>query len=108
MQEKDRHIRVSVQRDHLEELAKSRSPFSALAELVWNSFDADASSVDVVFVNDSLGALSEIRVRDDGHGFLADEAVEFFGSLGGSWKAARRRSRNESRLRLGGRRLWGG
>jgi len=56
---------VQVQSDFLERLATAR-PVQAIAELVWNAFDADATDVRVEFDRDASGLLQAIRVRDDG------------------------------------------
>jgi hypothetical protein len=40
----------------------------ALAEYVWNGFDAGANIVEIVYAINSLGAIAEIRVKDNGSG----------------------------------------
>ncbi len=52
----------------------------ALAELIKNSYDADASMVDVVFAGDS------IVVRDDGHGMTYDEFRDYWMRIGSPHK----------------------
>ena len=42
-------IAVSVKRDHIEALAATKRPIVSLAELMWNSLDADADKVSVRF-----------------------------------------------------------
>ncbi|MDQ1257993.1 MAG: hypothetical protein QG656_2601 [Candidatus Hydrogenedentes bacterium] len=78
-------ITVQVREDHLEFLSRSR-PMAAIAELIWNALDADATSVQVVFVDNELGGLDSVEVRDDGHGLDYGHALEVFKNLGGSWK----------------------
>nr|VFJ68614.1 MAG: Histidine kinase-, DNA gyrase B-, and HSP90-like ATPase [Candidatus Kentron sp. FW] len=81
----DKHIyKVKVQQDHLSKVANS-TPDKALAELIWNGLDADATRVDVTFTKGDLGT-KEIVVRDNGTGFSIDKAESFFSLLGGSWK----------------------
>jgi hypothetical protein len=89
-------IDVEVQPDFLERLATAR-PVQALAELIWNAFDAEGKDVRVVFDRDALNFVRAIRVTDDGHGIPYDDAPALFKNLGGSWKRERKRSRNESR-----------
>lgn len=93
-----KEIKVEVQRDHLERQASARRPILAIAELVWNALDADASHVDVVLEREALGALRAVVVRDDGHGIGFTEAEGVFGSLGGSWKRDVGRSRSKKRI----------
>ncbi|KVA06540.1 ATP-binding protein [Burkholderia ubonensis] len=64
-------------------------PISALSELVWNAFDADAKNVDISFEYNDLDTLDTIIVKDDGEGIPRAEAAGFFRSLGGSWKKSR-------------------
>lgn len=76
---------VEVQSDFLEKITRAK-PVQALAELIWNALDADASRVSVALEYNDLDSLSAIVVSDDGSGILRAEAPEFFRRLGGSWK----------------------
>ncbi len=79
-------ISVSVQSDHLTRLAHRASPVRAVAELIWNSLDADADAVLVTVRESLLGIVDSIEVRDNGTGMKFQQASEYFGRLGGSWK----------------------
>lgn len=85
-------IPVTVKRDHIEALAATKRPVVCLAELIWNSLDADADKITVRFDCNALGAIDRIRVQDTGKGIPYDEAELLFGSLGGSWKAQKVRT----------------
>jgi hypothetical protein len=76
---------VEIQPDFLERQAKAQ-PLAAVAELVWNGLDADATVVSVDFEEDALGGMAKIIVTDDGHGIPYEEAPPLFRHLGGSWK----------------------
>lgn len=78
---------VEVQPDFLEKITRAKPP-QALAELIWNSLDADARTVSVRFGYNDLGRISKIQVRDNGTGIAYDKAPELFKRLGGSWKTA--------------------
>ncbi|KVX11057.1 hypothetical protein WL02_24490 [Burkholderia ubonensis] len=82
---------VEVQSDFLEKMTRAK-PISALSELVWNAFDADAKNVDISFEYNDLDTLDTIIVKDDGEGIPRAEAAGFFRSLGGSWKKSRTRT----------------
>jgi hypothetical protein len=82
---------IEVQSDFLEKITRAK-PVHALAEFIWNSLDADASSITVAFEENDLGAMSKIVVRDNGMGMKFDRAAEMFKSLGGSWKGMRGRT----------------
>lgn len=90
-------ITVQVREDHLETLARTK-PMTALAELIWNALDAEASHVRVEFIENELEGLDTIRIVDDGQGLHYDDAFIVFQNLGGSWK--RRISRTTERRRV--------
>ncbi|SHM18717.1 ATP-binding protein [Bradyrhizobium lablabi] len=93
----EEHISVAVQDDFVERQITRAKPIQALAELIWNGLDADATSVDIELKrNDLAGELSQIIVYDNGDGFSRDEAKALFGNLGGSWK---RTTRETARLK---------
>lgn len=92
------HIAVAVQDDFIERQTRAQ-PIGALAELIWNGLDADATRVQVEFErNDLAGGLSKIAVYDDGHGFPRSEAATLFGNLGGSWKRLTQRTKTKDRM----------
>lgn len=68
-------------------------PARALAELVWNALDADATKVEVVFHRNAMEGIEAVEVRDNGHGMTHEQAVSAFGALGGSWKRIERQSK---------------
>lgn len=91
-------IRVEVEPDHLEQLAKVRKPLLAIEELIWNGLDADADRVVVRFDRNVMEGIERIEVSDTGHGMAHREAVSAFRSLGGSWKRQSNRSKELRRL----------
>ena len=76
---------VEVQSDFLERQAKAQ-PIAAVAELIWNGLDADATAITVDLEDDKLGGLRRIIVTDNGHGIPFGDAPTLFRNLGGSWK----------------------
>lgn len=82
-------ISVHLERDHLERLAATKSPITAIAELIWNSLDADASLVAVNLERNECDGIVAVRISDNGHGLRYDDAFEAFGKLGGSRKRNR-------------------
>ena len=87
---------VEVQPDFLERQTKAQ-PVPAIAELIWNAVDADASQVTVEFGDDGLGGMSTIAVSDNGLGIPYDKAPQLFRNLGGSWKMHGARKTNGGR-----------
>jgi len=87
---------VEVQEDFLERQATAR-PVQAVAELIWNGLDADATRVDVRIVYGALG-MTQIMVIDNGQGIPFDDAPKLFTRLGGSWKRPGGHSRSRHRM----------
>jgi hypothetical protein len=90
------HFKVQVESDHIKKFTTAR-PIAAVAELIWNAVDADATRVDVEVDSDGF-AMRSITVRDNGHGIPRNEIADLFGRLGGSWKAHPSRSKVKSRF----------
>jgi len=75
---------IEVRGDFLSKQTQA-NPVQALAELIWNSLDADATVVDVKEDIHTMG-VTRIIVADNGQGFSHADAPQFFSQLGGSWK----------------------
>jgi hypothetical protein len=90
------HYRVRVEGDHIKKLASAK-PIQAVAELIWNAVDADATRIDVEIESDDI-AMRSITVRDNGHGIPHSDVEAVFGKLGGSWKAHGNRSKIKGRI----------
>lgn len=93
-----KEVQVKVQSDHLERMTKVRSPLHAVAELIWNALDADATKVEVKVSTNVMEGIDSITVRDNGHGIDYVQAVPAFENLGGSWKRAAPHSKTRRRL----------
>src|SRR5277367_5494208 len=88
---------VEVKSDFLEKITRAK-PVQALAELIWNSLDADARKVEVFVEENEMGAMSRVIIRDNGSGIEFAEAPALFSSLGGSWKRSRTTTKSEGRF----------
>jgi hypothetical protein len=92
------HFRIEIEEDFVARQTRAE-PVHALAELIWNSVDADASRVTVEFeFKDLAHGMSRIAVYDDGQGIPRGQAKQLFGHLGGSWKRLRRRTETKNRM----------
>ena len=77
---------ITVNASHIETLSRGK-PIDALRELIWNSLDADASTIQVgLTTDDRLGGISNITISDNGTGIPHDEWDETFGDLGTTFK----------------------
>jgi hypothetical protein len=90
-------LTLEVRQDHIDRLSKAKKPILSIAELIWNSVDADATEVIVRVNRKELGRIDSIEVIDNGLGITMTEAVEGFGQLGGSWKRQERQTRRAKR-----------
>ena len=73
------------------------SPKDAIKELLWNAYDADAKNIDVSFGYDGLAGaemISDIFVKDNGHGIPFELVSEYFGKYGRSQKTYSDKSPN--------------
>lgn len=87
---------IEVQPDFLERQSKA-NPVQAVAELIWNGLDADATHVDVRLDYGELG-MTKIVVRDNGHGIPYEDAPQLFKRLGGSWKKSGGQTKTKKRM----------
>lgn len=88
---------VEIQPDFLERQAKAQ-PVAAVAELIWNGLDADATRIDVELATGPLGQLDRIVVTDNGNGIEYRDAPILFRNLGGSWKRHTPTTKTEQRM----------
>lgn len=86
-------LTIKVEKDHIESLI-SASPVKAIEELIWNGLDADASNVEIQYI-EGENRIRQIIVKDNGHGIEYQVAQNAFGSLGGSDKKLRIHSPND-------------
>lgn len=75
---------VSAGNDYLQRVSKSTLE-KAIAELIWNALDADASNISVQITEGEFGA-DKISIRDNGQGMTLLQADTAFANLGNSWK----------------------
>lgn len=81
-------MNIEITQEHFERSIKG-SPREAIKELIWNSCDADAKNIEVSFSYDGVEGnqmVSDIFVKDDGHGIAFESIEEYFGKFGRSQK----------------------
>lgn len=87
-------IHLDAKPDHVLRLARQKDPRGAVAEMIWNALDAEASVVEVEILANDIEGVDRVIVRDNGHGMPAASCRSYFGDLGGSWKATAKVSPN--------------
>lgn len=80
--QEDQIVTLNMQEDFADKLAAGR-PVQAIAELIWNGLDAEATNIKVTAEADQIN-LTSVTVQDNGHGMSRAEAVQYFQYLGGS------------------------
>ena len=90
-------LTLQAGKDLVNNLAKRKQPAKALVELVWNAIDAEADRIEIRIFRSDSGAIEQIEVTDDGHGFNRNEVEADFGKIGGSWKSTAVRTVNGKR-----------
>ncbi len=81
-------INLEVTPEHFDRSIKG-SLKEAIKELIWNACDADAKHIDICFEYSTFGEIStvsDIYVKDDGHGIDFDCVADYFGKYGRSQK----------------------
>ena len=92
-------LRFTIDAELLRELGERLvgKPHIALAELVKNSYDADATEVTIEFSPHE----DRIEIRDDGHGMTFDEFKDFWMRIGTVHKTREKQSRKRRRTLTG-------
>ena len=73
-------VNVEITQEHFDRSIKG-SPKEAVKELIWNACDADAKNIEVSFDYDGIAgaeSVSDIYVKDDGHGIAIDHIENIF------------------------------
>lgn len=75
------NLHVGVEQAHLESLALA--PRAALAEVIWNSIDADADAdtITCTVTLNTFGGIDKLTVADDGTGIAPDDLKRTFGLI---------------------------
>lgn len=83
-----RKVNVEITSEHFDRSIKG-SPVDAIKELIWNACDADAEKIEITFESDGIAGVenvSDIYIKDDGHGIPYERVEEYFGKYGRSQK----------------------
>lgn len=84
-------IELSVSDEHINKIISGSKTAKAICEMIWNSLDADATKIEISFERNELGksvggGITDIIIKDDGHGIDYGKRQEAFGFLGKSQK----------------------
>ncbi len=91
--------KVAVNNTGIDSAGLTADYMQAIAEFIWNGFDAGATAVDINFESNELDYISSVSVTDNGEGIDLDTIDESFGNFMDSIK---RSSFQKSSSRLKG------
>jgi Histidine kinase-, DNA gyrase B-, and HSP90-like ATPase len=78
--------KVSVSNNGIESSGIIRDYMDAIAELIWNGFDAEAKNIKIDFSANEIDTINEIKIIDDGKGIDFSTLDETFGNFNDSIK----------------------
>lgn len=90
-------IQLEAGDDLVQRLAHEKNPVPAIAELIWNSLDADAHNVSITLRRNDADGIVGVEVTDDGHGIPPESIESSFKWVGNSWKGHALHSQGEQR-----------
>jgi hypothetical protein len=80
--------KVSVTDIGIQSSGLPRDYMEAVAEYIWNGFDAGASVIDIDFDTNEIGTINSLSVKDNGTGIDFTQLKETFGNFNDSIKKA--------------------
>jgi len=79
--------KIELQAAGIKKALKNFTAYDAIAEYIWNGFDAKANIVDVKFSHNQYGGIVGLTITDDGHGINKNELPYIFKKFNESNKA---------------------
>src|SRR5665213_404880 len=73
--------KVSVNNRGVESAGLTKDYKEAIAEYLWNAFDANASSVAIKFTSNEIDTIDSIAIVDNGHGINYENLDKTFGNF---------------------------
>ena len=73
--------KVSVTNKGVDSAGLTKDYKEAIAEYVWNAFDADSSSVSIEFATNAIDTLETFKIVDNGHGVNYETLDHTFGNF---------------------------
>ncbi len=69
---------VEVKTKGIKNRLKSVKPYKAIAEYIWNGFDAKADTIEINYETDPLGTVTDLEIKDNGDGIAYEEFEKKF------------------------------
>lgn len=71
--------KMQLKNESIETAGLSKDYKKCLAEYVWNAFDAEATTVNIITIRNDMGGLEAIKIIDNGHGINGQNINDTFG-----------------------------
>lgn len=71
-------VKVNITSKGIQKVLKNYNERQAIAEYIWNGFDANANTIRVDYVANSLGLLEQLTIADNGYGINSDRLQQKF------------------------------
>lgn len=71
-------VKVNITSKGIQKVLKNYNERQAIAEYIWNGFDANANTIHIDYVANPLGLLTELRIADNGYGINSDRLPQKF------------------------------
>ncbi len=73
--------KVKVNNRGIDSAGITKDHKEAIAELIWNSFDAKATNIKLIFASNEIDSITSLSVVDNGEGINIDDLSDTFGSF---------------------------
>ncbi|MEL4308952.1 ATP-binding protein [Joostella sp. CR20] len=73
--------KASINNNSIDSAGIPKDYKEAIAELIWNGFDAKATKIDVLFESNEIDSIESITISDNGEGIKYETLQETFGSF---------------------------
>lgn len=80
---------INIDSNGIKKTLKSCNEYQAIAEYIWNGYDAGAKNIFVSLISNDLGRITDIEIKDDGIGIDYNDLEEKFKTFYSSQKIVR-------------------
>lgn len=71
-------VKVNITSKGIQKVLKNYNEKQAIAEYIWNGFDANANTIHVDYITNPLGLLAQLTIADNGYGINFDRLQQKF------------------------------
>lgn len=90
-------LQINAGQDHIAKYVSANPIITGITELIWNSLDANATTINIVTRDNGLNGFEYIDIIDDGHGCTYMQAKNAFQYIGNSYKRNRDKTKDKKK-----------